>query len=65
MVWNLPYYTGELGKLQKKIPVGEYTGNLEMLPKHREILYAQGINSLIVQICDKLDMSAESVLYMK
>ena len=27
--------TGKTGKMGKKIPVRENTGNLEMLPKHR------------------------------
>ena len=31
-----PHGTGKTGKMVKKIPVRENTGNLEILPKHRE-----------------------------
>ena len=40
------------GKMDKKIPVRENIGNLEILPKHREntgIWFAQVINSLILK----------------
>ena len=59
-----------------KFPVRENTGNLEILPKHREntgILFAQVVNSLILKVKDiichensnffqKLYRSAKSVL---
>ena len=34
---RVPTPQGKQGKWQKKIPVRENTGNLEILPKHREI----------------------------
>ena len=30
------HYTGKAGKMAKKIPVRENTGNLEILGKHKE-----------------------------
>ena len=63
-----------------KIPVRENTGNLEILPKHKEntgIWFAQVVNSLVLKVRDiaifaakisilfqKLDRSANSVLCM-
>ena len=34
--FRVPTAQGKQGKLPKKIPVRENTGNLEILPKHRE-----------------------------
>ena len=35
-LFRVPTAQGKQGKLKKKIPVRENTGNLENLPKHRE-----------------------------
>ena len=53
---------GKTGKMAKKIPVRENTGNLEILSKHREfslntgktqgILLAQVVNVLILKVKD-------------
>ena len=57
--------TGKIGKMAKKFCVRENTGNLEILPKHREfgnftkktgktqgIWFAQVLNSLILKVKD-------------
>ena len=59
---RVPTAQGKQGKWQKKFPAREYTGNLEILPKHREfgnfaktqgkqgIWFAQVVNSLILKL---------------
>ena len=52
---RVPTPQGKQGKWKKKIPVRENTGNLEILPKHREnteIWFAQVVNSLILKVKD-------------
>ena len=41
--------TGKTGKMAKKIPVRENTGNLEMLSKHREF-FQNTVNALILKV---------------
>ena len=68
---------GKQGKCKKEFPVRENTGNLEILPKHREFGFAQVENSLILKVKDvsifatkisilggKLDKSVKSVSCM-
>ena len=40
------------GKYPKGIVVSEYTGNLEILPKHMTFCYGQVVNFLIIKIKD-------------
>ena len=45
-VWQGTYCTGKTGKMVQKFPVRENTGNLEILPKHRE-----NTGNLVCSIC--------------
>ena len=72
--------TGKTGKMAKKIPVRENTGNLEILPKHRKntgnfvcssCKFPDAKDKEYCDICrenfhffQKPDRSAKSVLYM-
>ena len=61
---RVPTAQGKQGKCLKKISVKENTGNLEILPKHREfslntgktqgILLAQVVNVLILKVKDNV-----------
>ena len=60
---RVPTAQGKQGKWPKKIPVRENTGNLEILPKHREfgnfaktqgICFSQVVTSLILKVKDIL-----------
>ena len=61
------------GKLAKKIPVRENTGNLEILSKHREfclsrgktqgILLAQVVNVLILKVKDIAIVAAKNPFF--
>ena len=63
--------TGKTGKMTKKIPVRENTGNLEILSKHREfclntgktqgILVAQVVNVLILKLKDIAIVAAQKI----
>ena len=49
-----------------KIPVWGNTGNLEILPKHREFLYTQVVNSHILEIKDIATFAAKfSILFLE
>ena len=54
---------GKQGKRPKIFPVRENTGNLEILPKHREILYAQVVNSLMPKVKETAILAAKISIF--
>ena len=64
--FRVPTAQGKQGKWPKQFPVRENTGNLEILPKHREKtgnLFAHAVNSLIPKVKDIAIFAAKNSFF--
>ena len=63
---RVPTAQGKQGQSHKKFPVRRNTGNLEILPKHRENtgnFFAQVVNSLILKVKESVIFVAEFSIF--